>query len=279
MVYADAITTVSETYAYEITTQQGGEGLDGLLRARKNDLYGILNGLDFDIYNPQSDEYIDTKFGTKDFISGKKKNKAALQRACGLPVREDVFLIGMVSRMTNQKGFDLVAYIMEELLNTENVQIAVLGTGEDQYQDMFRYFAEKYPDKLHATIGYSEEKAHHIYASCDSFLMPSLFEPCGLSQLMSLRYGTVPIVRETGGLKDTVEAYNEYEHTGTGFSFANYNAHEMLNVIRYAISVYQNKRDEWNRIALRGMEQDFSWNRSARKYEALYEKLTAYGWE
>ncbi len=279
VVYADAITTVSETYAYEITTQQGGEGLDGLLRARKNDLYGILNGLDYDIYNPQSDEYIDTKFGTKDFISGKKKNKAALQRACGLPVREDVFLIGMVSRMTNQKGFDLVAYIMEELLNTENVQFVVLGTGEDQYQDMFRYFAEKYPDKLHATIGYSEEKAHHIYASCDSFLMPSLFEPCGLSQLMSLRYGTVPIVRETGGLKDTVEAYNEYEHTGTGFSFANYNAHEMLNVIRYAISVYQNKRDEWNRIALRGMEQDFSWNRSARKYEALYEKLTAYGWE
>lgn len=276
VVYADAITTVSDTYAYEITTEQGGEGLDGLLSARKDSLYGILNGLDYQEYNPQMDPYISYHFGTADFYKGKKENKKALQRELGLPEKEDALLLGMVSRMTNQKGFDLVAYIMDELLSTENVQIAVLGTGQQEYQDMFCYFAGKYPDKIKVHIGYSEEKAHRIYASCDAFLMPSLFEPCGLSQLMSLRYGTVPIVRETGGLKDTVEAYNEYEHTGTGFSFANYNAHEMLGVIRYAISVYQKNRNEWDQIALRGMKKDFSWNTSARKYEALYDKLTEY---
>lgn len=276
VVYADAITTVSDTYAYEITTEQGGEGLDGLLRARKDSLYGILNGLDYQEYDPQKDPYISYHFGTADFYKGKKENKKALQRELGLPEKEEALLLGMVSRMTNQKGFDLVAYIMDELLSTENVQIAVLGTGQQEYQDMFCYFAGKYPDKIKVHIGYSEEKAHRIYASCDAFLMPSLFEPCGLSQLMSLRYGTVPIVRETGGLKDTVEAYNEYEHSGTGFSFANYNAHEMLGVIRYAISVYQKNRNEWDQIALRGMKKDFSWNTSARKYEALYDKLTEY---
>ena len=274
IVYADAVTTVSETYAREITTEQGGEGLDGLLRARKNDLYGILNGLDYEEYDPQKDGYIYNHFNEQNFQEGKKLNKARLQKELGLPVKENTMLIGIVSRMTSQKGFDLVAYIMDELLATEDVQLAVLGTGEDQYQDMFRYFAQKYPDKIQATIGYSEERAHRIYASCDAFLMPSLFEPCGLSQLMSLRYGTVPIVRETGGLKDTVEAYNEYEHTGTGFSFANYNAHEMLGTIRYAISVFRDRKKDWNGLIQRGMKQDFSWNRSAGKYEALYEKLT-----
>lgn len=274
IVYADAVTTVSETYAREITTEQGGEGLDGLLRARKNDLYGILNGLDYEEYDPQKDGYIYNHFNEQNFQEGKKLNKARLQKELGLPVKENTMLIGIVSRMTSQKGFDLVAYIMDELLATEDVQLAVLGTGEEQYQDMFRYFTQKYPDKIQASIGYSEERAHRIYASCDAFLMPSLFEPCGLSQLMSLRYGTVPIVRETGGLKDTVEAYNEYEHTGTGFSFANYNAHEMLGTIRYALSVFRDRKQDWNGLIQRGMKQDFSWNRSAGKYEALYEKLT-----
>ena len=274
IVYADAVTTVSETYAREITTEQGGEGLDGLLRARKNDLYGILNGLDYEEYDPQKDGYIYNHFNEQNFQEGKKLNKARLQKELGLPVKENTMLIGIVSRMTSQKGFDLVAYIMDELLATEDVQLAVLGTGEEQYQDMFRYFTQKYPDKIQASIGYSEERAHRIYASCDAFLMPSLFEPCGLSQLMSLRYGTVPIVRETGGLKDTVKAYNEYEHTGTGFSFANYNAHEMLGTIRYAISVFRDRKKDWNGLIQRGMKQDFSWNRSAGKYEALYEKLT-----
>lgn len=173
--------------------------------------------MDYEEYDPQKDGYIYNHFNEQNFQEGKKLNKARLQKELGLPVKENTMLLGIVSRMTSQKGFDLVAYIMDELLATEDVQLAVLGTGEDQYQDMFRYFAQKYPDKIQATIGYSEERAHRIYASCDAFLMPSLFEPCGLSQLMSLRYGTVPIVRETGGLKDTVKAYNEYEHTGTGF--------------------------------------------------------------
>lgn len=276
VVYADAVTTVSETYAEEIKTPEGGEGLDGLLRARSNDLYGILNGLDYNEYNSQTDPYIFQQFRISDYREGKWKNKRQLQMDCGLPEDRDACLIGMVSRMTSQKGFDLVAYIMDELLSTEHVQIVVLGTGEDRYQEMFTYFAGKYPDKIHATIGYSEELAHRIYASSDCFLMPSLFEPCGLSQLMSLRYGTVPIVRETGGLKDTVEAYNEYEHTGTGFSFANYNAHEMLHTIRYALSVFRDHKKDWDDIAMRGMKQDFSWKRSAARYEELYEKLTRY---
>ena len=224
----------------------------------------------------KKDVYIYNHFNEHNFQEGKKLNKARLQKELGLPVKENTMLIGIVSRMTSQKGFDLVAYIMDELLATEDVQLAVLGTGEDQYQDMFRYFAQKYPDKIQATIGYSEERAHRIYASCDAFLMPSLFEPCGLSQLMSLRYGTVPIVRETGGLKDTVEAYNEYEHTGTGFSFANYNAHEMLNIIRYAKYIYYNKKREWNKIVDRDMAVDFSWNTSAGKYQELYDWLLGY---
>lgn len=276
IVYADAITTVSETYAYEITTREGGEGLDGLLLARRNDLYGILNGIDYSEYNPQTDAYIYDRFNETNFEKGKRLNKEKLQREYGLPVSDKPFLLGIVSRMTNQKGFDLVAYIMDELLNTADIQLVVLGTGEEQYQNMFQYFAGKYPDKIKVTVGYSEEMAHRIYASCDGFLMPSLFEPCGLSQLMSFRYGTVPIVRETGGLKDTVEAYNEYEHTGTGFSFANYNAHEMLSTIRYAISIFENNKKEWNGIVRRAMCQDFSWNCSARKYEALYDRLTEY---
>ena len=273
VVYADAITTVSETYAYEITTEQGGEGLDGLMRARSNSLYGIMNGIDYHVYNPQTDEHIFEHFNKKTVKSGKAANKAKLQEESGLPVNKDVFLLGMVSRMTDQKGFDLVAYIMEELLSTENIQIVVLGTGEEQYQNMFRYFEGRFPDRIKANIGYSEDIAHRIYASCDGFLMPSLYEPCGLSQMMSMRYGTIPIVRETGGLKDTVEAFNEYEHTGTGFSFTNYNAHEMLATIRYALSIYQNKKKDWQAMTVRAMEQDFSWRNSALRYEELYEKL------
>lgn len=274
VVYADAITTVSEQYAYEITTVAGGEGLDGLLYSRRNDLYGIINGINDKLYDPKTDTYIYERFNKKNVKSGKSRNKACLQKEFGLPETKDCFLIGMVSRMTDQKGFDLVAYIMDELLSTEKVQIVVLGTGEERYVNMLRHFENKYPKQIKANIGYSEELAHRIYASCDGFLMPSLFEPCGLSQMMAMRYGTIPIVRETGGLKDTVEAYNEYEHTGTGFSFANYNAHEMLGTIRYAISIFKDHKKEWNDMMLRAMSQDFSWEKSAEKYEALYEKLT-----
>lgn len=181
-------------------------------------------------------------------------------------------MIGLVSRLTDQKGLDLIDCVMDQIC-VDGAQLVVLGTGDERYENMFRYFAWKYPDRVSANIFYSNERSHKIYASCDAFLMPSLFEPCGLSQLMSLRYGTVPIVRETGGLKDTVEPYNEYESTGTGFSFANYNAHEMLNTINYAKSVYYNNKREWHKIIDRGMAKDFSWNNSARRYEDLYRML------
>ena len=274
IVYADAVSTVSPSYANDITTPEGGEGLDGLMQARRNVLYGILNGLDYEEYNPLKDPYIEYHF-SKDDMANKRMNKIQLQKTLGLPISDDTFMIGIVSRMTDQKGFDLIAYVMEEMLNSMDVQFAVLGTGEARYEDMFRYFQDKYPDKVHAYIGYSEERANQIYAACDAFLMPSLFEPCGLSQLMSMRYGTLPIVRETGGLKDTVEPYNEFENTGTGFSFTEYNAHDMLHVIRYAYEIYNERPEQWKSMMKRAMEQDFSWDASAREYEKMYEEILA----
>ena len=273
IVYADEVTTVSPTYADEICTPEGGEGLDGLMLERRRHLSGILNGIDYDVYNPMTDQYIKKHFSIKD-MSGKLMNKRQLQENHGLKVDNDVMLIGIVSRLTDQKGFDLVAYMMDEMLSTMDVQFVVLGTGENQYEGMFHYCQNKYPDKISAYIGYSEEKAHEIYAACDAFLMPSLFEPCGLSQMMAMRYGTLPIVRETGGLKDTVEPYNEYENKGTGFSFADYNAHDMLHVIKYANDVFKNHKDRWQEMMVRAMQEDFSWNASARKYEKLYDKLS-----
>ena len=274
IVYADAVSMVSPSYANDITTPEGGEGLDGLMQARRNVLYGILNGLDYEEYNPLKDPYIEYHF-SKDDMANKRMNKIQMQKNLGLPISDDTFMIGIVSRMTDQKGFDLIAYVMEEMLNSMDVQFAVLGTGEARYEDMFRYFQDKYPDKVHAYIGYSEERANQIYAACDAFLMPSLFEPCGLSQLMSMRYGTLPIVRETGGLKDTVEPYNEFENTGTGFSFKEYNAHDMLHVIRYAYEIYNERPEQWKSMMKRAMEQDFSWDASAREYEKMYEEILA----
>ncbi len=273
VVYSDVITTVSKTYAHEITTPAGGEGLDGLMNARRRDLYGIVNGLDYEAFNPEDDAYIAYPFSAADLLEGKRRNKLQLQNQLGLPEDEGTMLLGVVSRLTSQKGFDLIDSIMDELLSQARIQMVVLGTGQAEYENMFRHFAWKYGDKLSANICYSEELSHKIYASCDAFLMPSLFEPCGLSQLMSMRYGTVPIVRETGGLKDTVEAYNRYEQTGTGFSFCNYNAREMLSTLYYAMDVYYNHRDEWDNIARRDMQQDFSWNHSAREYEKIYDQL------
>lgn len=274
IVYADAVSTVSPEYAKEITTREGGEGLDGLMNARIDSLYGIVNGIDYEEFNPETDPHIETSYTVKNAVAGKRKNKLALQKMLGLPVRDDVFMIGIISRMTSQKGFDLIAYILDEIFDTMDVQFVVLGTGEGQYENMFHHFHNKYPDKLWAHIGYSDEYAHKIYASCDAFLMPSLFEPCGLGQMMAMRYGTLPIVRETGGLKDTVEAYNEYENTGTGFSFSNYNAHEMLFILRYAQNIYKENRSRWNEIVQRAMQKDFSWGASAKSYETLYDKVT-----
>lgn len=273
VVYADAVTTVSPSYANEITTQEGGEGLHGLMNARRNVLHGILNGIDYDEFNPQTDPYIESNFSSKSVLSGKKANKAALQKELGLPVRESAFVIGIVSRLTEQKGFDLVSYIMDDLVSRLDVQIVILGTGESKFENVFHHFHSQYPDKVSAYIGYSEEKAHKIYASADAFLMPSLFEPCGLSQMMSMRYGTIPIVRETGGLKDTVQAYNEYENTGTGFSFCNFNADDMKHVIEYAYHVFHDERKAWEDMMQRAMAQDFSWNKSAGEYEKLYDSL------
>ncbi|BCJ95687.1 glycogen synthase [Anaerocolumna cellulosilytica] len=272
IVYADRVTTVSKTYAKEIKTPFYGEGLDGLMRAKARQIFGILNGIDYDEYNPETDIYLYYKYNTKNYRKEKPKNKRNIQKELGLPMDEKKFLIGIVSRLTDQKGLDLIDYIMEELC-TEDTQLIVLGTGDMRYENMFRHYNWKYPDRVSSHIFYSDELAHKIYGSCDSFLMPSLFEPCGLSQLISLRYGTVPIVRETGGLQDTIEPYNEFESTGTGFSFHNYNAHEMLHSIRYAKDIFFHKKREWNKIIDRGMAKDFSWNYAVKQYEELYTSL------
>ncbi|MGN0347865.1 MAG: glycogen synthase GlgA [Lachnospiraceae bacterium] len=272
LVYADAITTVSDTYAEEIKTPFYGEGLDGLLKARSGDLRGIVNGIDYTDFDPVNDKYIEFNYNPKNFRKEKVKNKRALQKELNLEQDDKKMMIGIVSRLTDQKGFDLIAYIMDELCQDE-VQIVVLGTGEERYENMFRHFDWKYGNKVSANIYYSEAMSHKIYAGCDAFLMPSMFEPCGLSQLMALRYGTIPIVRETGGLKDTVKPYNEFEGTGTGFSFKNYNAHEMLGIIRYAEQVYYDRKREWNKLVDRAMAEDFSWSVSAKKYQDMYDWL------
>ena len=273
LVYADAITTVSETYAEEIKTKFYGEGLDGLLNARANHLRGILNGIDYDEFDPASDGHIPFQYNALNFRKEKVKNKRALQDELHLRQDEKMMMIGIVSRLTDQKGFDLIAYMMDEICG-DHVQLVILGTGEEKYENMFRHYAWKYNDKVSANLYYSEILSHKIYAACDAFLMPSLFEPCGLSQLMSLKYGTLPIVRETGGLKDTVEPYNEIYSSGTGFSFANYNAHEMLNTVRFAQRIYYDKKREWNKMVDRAIAANFSWQVSALKYQEMYDWLT-----
>ena len=277
IVYADRVTTVSETYAEEIKTEFYGEKLDKLLQARSNVLTGIVNGIDYDIFNPETDIHLPYKFNTANVLTEKAKNKVALQRQLGLKEDPNVMMIGIVSRLTDQKGFDLIECVLDEICQDE-VQIVVLGTGEERYENMFRYYAWKYAGKVSANIYYSDELSHKIYGSCDAFLMPSLFEPCGLSQIMSLRYGTVPIVRETGGLKDTVVPFNEFENSGTGFSFRNYNAHEMMATVRYAERIFYDQKDQWNDLVKRAMQADFSWNASAEKYEILYDHMLGWYW-
>lgn len=272
IVYADFVTTVSRTYADEIKYPFYGEGLDGLMRARENCLTGIVNGIDYEEYNPETDKYLYKNYNAINFRKEKIKNKRALQKELGLEEDDKKFMLGIVSRLTDQKGLDLVECVMEEICD-EDTQFVVLGTGDSKYENFFRHYEWKYKGRVCANICYSEERSHRVYAACDAYLMPSLFEPCGLSQLMALRYGTVPIVRETGGLKDTVIPYNEYENYGTGFSFTNYNAHEMLATIRYAKSVFFNRKREWNKLVDRGMAVDYSWRTSAREYEELYRRL------
>ncbi|MCQ2520038.1 MAG: glycogen synthase GlgA [Lachnospiraceae bacterium] len=272
LVFADAITTVSDTDAKEILSDFYGEGLNGLLAARSNDLRGIVNGIDYTDFDPATDKKISHNYDAINFRKEKIKNKIKLQEKLGLKQDPKAMMIGLISRLTDQKGLDLIAYIMDELCQ-DNIQFVVVGTGEERYENMFRHFDWKYNDKVSANIYYSDDLAHEVYASCDAFLMPSLFEPCGLSQLIALRYGTIPIVRETGGLKDTVEPYNEYESKGTGFSFTNYNAHEMLACIRNAERIYYDRKREWNKLVDRAMAEDFSWEKSALKYQEMYDWL------
>lgn len=272
LVYADAITTVSKTYAKEIQTSFYGEGLDGLLQARDHDLRGIVNGIDYEAWNPKRDPYLPHPYDKVSVHKEKVKNKLELQESLGLSVDADTMMISLVSRLTDQKGLDLVERVFDELCQ-DRLQFVILGTGDEHYENLFRYFAWKYPDRVSAHIYYSEEISHKIYAASDAFLMPSLFEPCGLSQLISLRYGTIPIVRETGGLKDTVEAFNEYEKKGTGFSFCNYNAHEMMACVRYAEKVYYDDKKSWKSLINRAMKKDFSWKSSALQYQELYDWL------
>jgi starch synthase len=269
--YSDIITTVSPTYSKEILTQWGGESLEIALAERKNDLYGILNGIDHITFNPEKDNSIAENFNFND-LSGKKKCKAALQKEAGLPVRPKKPIIAMIGRLTSQKGLDLVERVMNDIMH-EDIQMIVLGTGDRRYAEMFEYFQKLFPEKLRAYITFDANLANRIYAGSDMFLMPSLFEPCGLAQMISMAYGTVPIVRETGGLKDTVEAYSSETGKGNGFSFAYYNAHDMLYTIRRAIEYYYKHPDEWSIIRLTGMKQDFSWKISASNYVSLYRNL------
>ncbi|MBE0600577.1 MAG: glycosyltransferase, partial [Firmicutes bacterium] len=267
----DIITTVSPSYAEEITTAYYGERLDGLIRARRADLYGVLNGIDTDLYNPETDTNIAHTF-TKDTLDFKQINKQALQKELALEERADTPLIAMVGRLSNQKGLDLVDCVLSDIM-AESLQIAVLGMGDSRYTNLFSWAETKYKGKLAARFAMDSVLAHKMYAGADFFLMPSLFEPCGLSQMIAMRYGSVPIVRETGGLRDTVLSYNDESNEGNGFSFQNYNAHDMLSVIRRALDFYKNKKEILHTLRVRGMEGDFTWTHSARDYVALYRKL------
>lgn len=266
--YADAITTVSPTYANEIQTPEFGEGLDGVLRERSYALQGILNGIDVAGFDPATDKRIAANYTVED-RSGKAVCKAKLQEELGLEVRDDRPLMVMVTRLTRQKGMDLVMYALDRIL-AGGVQVAVLGTGDRDYEDGLRYFQDKYPGTMAACIEFDPALSQRMYAAADMFLMPSKFEPCGLSQIIAMRYGTLPIVRETGGLKDTVIPYNEFTGEGTGFSFSNFNGDEMGDAVFRAARLFWDNRDAWNQLVTQAMSQDFSWTRSADKYLDLY---------
>lgn len=267
--YSDAITTVSPSYAWEIQTPEYGEGLDGILRRRSNVLSGILNGIDTDAWNPATDPMIHANYSAAD-MSGKKACKAALQEELGLEVRDDRPLMVMVTRLTRQKGMDLVTYALDRILSG-GVQVAVLGTGD--YEEPMRYFANKYPGTCAARITFDNALSHRMYAGADMFLMPSLFEPCGLSQMIAMRYGTLPVVRETGGLRDTVTPYNQFTGEGTGFTFANFNGDEMGDAVFRGARLYWDDHAAWDQLVQNAMAADFSWVRSADEYMNLYHNL------
>ncbi|MFA6688474.1 MAG: glycogen synthase [Sphaerochaetaceae bacterium] len=272
IVYSDYVTTVSRTYAQEMQSPAFGEGLDDILNWRSDRLLGIVNGIDYDIWNPACDDAIPVRYGIDDVSAGKTANKRALQHELGLKPDDGTFTLGIVSRLTDQKGLDLVDRIMDKLC-FRGIGLIVLGTGDRHFENMFRYYQDKFPCQVSARIMYSDDLAHRIYAGVDALLVPSAFEPCGLTQLIALRYGTVPIVHEVGGLKDTVEPYNEYEERGNGFSFAGYTSWELLDRIDHAHSVYRDRPDSWLKIQERGMSEDNSWKMSGAEYQDLYDIL------
>jgi starch synthase len=269
--FADRITTVSQTYAEEIQIPYFGENLDSLLRYRSNSLSGIVNGIDYESFDPMNDSVLVVNY--KDSLSKKQQNKLALQERLGLPVDGSIPMIALVTRLVQQKGLDLIQHVLSELLSLR-AQWVILGTGEYKYEQLLRDTAHAHPDKVAALITFDDGLARQIYASSDFFLMPSQFEPCGIGQLIALRYKSIPIVRETGGLKDTVQPFNEFTGEGTGFSFSNYNAHDMLFTVRRAIGFYEHDRDSWLKLHQNVKKSDFSWKKSAQQYISLYEEMT-----
>lgn len=272
IVYSNALTTVSKTYANEIKSAYFGEQLEGIITQHASKLTGIVNGIDKDLFNPKTDSNIKTNY-TIQTIDKKIENKTFLQESFGLPVRDEVFMIGMVGRLVEMKGLNLVRHILDELLQ-EDIQFVMLGTGDNEFEAMFKHFQDKYPDKMSARVYFNEADAHKIYAGADAFLMPSLKEPCGISQLIALRYGTIPIVRETGGLKDTISPYNQYTNEGNGFSFEHANAHELLFTIKKAHQLYDDS-SKWKELMIRAMTSNNDWEQSSKEYDQLYRSLLA----
>lgn len=271
VLYSDRVTTVSPSYAQEIMTPEFGKGLDQVMRMESGKLSGIVNGIDTDLLDPETDPYLVAHFSADD-LSGKAKDKAALQERVGLPIRSDVPLIGIVSRLTDQKGFDLVVNELNNILQND-LQVVVLGTGYADYENAFAWFGHNYPEKMSANITFDLELAQQIYAACDIFLMPSAFEPCGLSQMMAMRYGTLPLVHEVGGLRDTVIPYNRYEKTGTGFTFNNFSGYWLTTTLSLALDVYYNHKEDWQMLQQNAMSTDFSWDTASLAYEDLYKGL------
>lgn len=270
--YSDIVNTVSETYAKEIQTEEYGEKLEGLLKYREKDLFGIVNGISYEDFNPQTDPMIYKNYTSRS-IKNKKENKFGLQRELGLP-EKDVPVIGLISRLTNQKGLDLITEVIDDMMS-HDIQFVLLGSGDKYYEDFFKQVKERYPDKMGLNLGFNAALAQKIYASCDMFLMPSRYEPCGLGQIISLRYGTIPIVRATGGLADTIDDYSVETGKGNGFSFKEYSSKELIKTIERAIDVYNNNPDAWKSLVQTALKADFSWGKSADKYIELYNIAVA----
>ncbi|SET31693.1 glycogen synthase GlgA [Paenibacillus sp. NFR01] len=270
IVHSDHVTTVSPTYADEIRTSYYGYGLDGLLSSRSGSLSGIVNGIDTKSYNPATDPKIFTRYRSN--LAKKAENKTGLQEELGLPVRPEIPLVAMVTRLVDSKGLDLITRVLDEILYTDDIQFVLLGTGDQEYERWFREAVWRYPDKLSAQILFNDGLSRKIYAASDIFLMPSKFEPCGISQLLALRYGSIPVVRETGGLNDTVHSYNEETGEGNGFTFKNYNAHDMMHTLRRAVSLYH-QPEHWKKVTKNAFAGDYSWNVSAQEYIDIYNRI------